>query len=272
MAGFPWLRLGMTPLVSRRALAFMSLIVGLINFSQLARAQDNYEIQVYGSELVPVGTNMLELHSNFTAEGSKQSENGLLPTQHAFHETLEFTHGFTPWFETGFYVFTSARSGAGWQWVGDHIRPRFSVPEEWHWPVGLSLSNEIGYQRPSFSPDSWSWEIRPIIDKQIGPWYLSFNPAFERALRGPDVKRGFEFSPAFKVSYDITKQIAGGIEYYGSWGPATNLDPSGEQQHQIFPTIDLNVSPDWEINFGVGFGLTHSADHLIAKLILGRRF
>jgi hypothetical protein len=29
-----------------------------------ARAQDNYEIQVYGSELVPAGDTMVEFHSN----------------------------------------------------------------------------------------------------------------------------------------------------------------------------------------------------------------
>ena len=43
-------------------------------------------------------------------------------------------------------------------------------------------------------------------------------------------------------------------------------------QHQIFPAIDLNVSPKWEFNFGVGIGITRSTDHLILKMIIGRRF
>jgi hypothetical protein len=46
------------------------------------------------------------------------------------------------------------------------------VPESWHWPVGVSLSNEFGYQRRDFFPDTWTWEIRPIVDKKIGRWYL----------------------------------------------------------------------------------------------------
>ena len=37
--------------------------------------------------------------------------------------------GITDWFETGFYIFTSADPQHGWQWVGDHIRPRVRVPE-----------------------------------------------------------------------------------------------------------------------------------------------
>jgi hypothetical protein len=32
------------------------------------------------------------------------------------------------------------------------------------------------------------------------------------------------------------------------------------------------VSPEWEFNFGVGIGLTRSTDHLILKMIIGRRF
>jgi hypothetical protein len=101
---------------------------------------------------------------------------GVLPTNHAEHEAVEITQGVNDCFETGFYIFTSIQSDGGRQWVGDHIRPRFRIPESWHWPVGVSLSNEIGYQRPEFSANTWTWEIRPIVDKKIGRWYLSFNP------------------------------------------------------------------------------------------------
>jgi len=235
-------------------------------------AQENYEIQVYPYETVPPGRTMVELHSNFTIDGSKTVDNGVLPNHHATHETIEITHGFTDWFEVGFYIFTYQRSGNGFQWVGDHIRPRFRIPAKWNWPVGLSLSNEIGYQRRKFSTDTWTWEMRPIIDKQLERWYLSFNPTFDKSFHGESVHQGFVFSPNFKVSYDFTKKIAGGLEYYGSLGPATEFFSPHLQQHQIFPAIDLNLSPRWEVNFGLGIGLTGSTDHLIAKMILGYRF
>src|SRR5438045_544882 len=99
---------------------------------------------------------------------------------HALHVTIEITHGFTPWFETGFYIFTSIQPGAGWEWVGNHIRPRISLPEECHWPVGVSLSTELGYERRSFTEDTWTWELRPIIDKQFGRWYFALNPSLEK--------------------------------------------------------------------------------------------
>jgi len=237
-----------------------------------AAAQDNYEIQVYDAETVEPGHTMVELHSNFTIDGSKQVIDGVLPTNHAWHETIEITHGFNSWFEVGFYVFTSAKDGQGWNWAGDHIRPRVRVPESWHWPVGVSISNEIGYQRHKFSADTWTWEIRPIVDQKVGRWYWSFNPTMDRSFHGPGVSQGVVFSPNFKFSYDFTPKVAGGIEYYGSVGPVTGFDPISQQQHQIFPAIDLNLAPQWEINFGLGIGLTGATDHLIAKMILGYRF
>ncbi len=237
-----------------------------------AAAQDNYEIQVYGSDTVPRGNTMLEFHTNYTAAGRRFAVNGVVPTNHAIHETIEITHGFTDWFETGFYIFTSAGAGQSWSWVGDHIRPRFHIPESWHWPVGVSLSTEIGYQRPLFSEDTWTVEIRPIVDKQLGRWYFAVNPALERALVGRNTNEGFAFSPNVKISYDVVKQASFGLEYYGGLGPVTGLNALAEQEHQFFPAVDLNVSPRWEINFGVGVGVTRSTDHLIVKTIVGYRF
>jgi hypothetical protein len=253
-------------------LFILSAIAAFLFDAAPLAAQDNYEIQVYEAETLEPGHTMFELHSNFTIEGSKQMVDGLYPTNHAFHETLEITHGFTDWFETGFYIFTSARSGQGWQWVGSHIRPRFRIPEKWHWPVGVSLSQEIGYQRRQFSTDTWTWEIRPIVDQRLGRWYWSLNPSLDRSFHGQSVNQGVVFSPNFKFSYDLTPEIAGGLEYYGSVGPVTGFLPVAQQMQQFFPAIDLNVSPRWEINLGLGVGVTRSTDHLIAKMILGYRF
>ena len=237
-----------------------------------AAGQNNFEIQVYGSDTVAPGTTMVELHSNVAAEGSRRTLDHVLRTQGAFHETLEITQGITSWLETGFYLFTSIQPDTTWEWVGNHIRPRVRAPESWHLPVGLSLSSELGYQRHAFSVDTWTLELRPIIDKQWGPWYVSINPALDRAIHGESVKKGFEFSPAAKVSYNLTPKVAIGVEYYGALGPVTHFDRAHEQQHQLFPVIDLDLGPKWEFNAGIGFGLTPSTDRLIFKMILGYRF
>ena len=235
-------------------------------------AQNNFEIQVYGSETVAPGTTMVELHSNVAAQGTTRTIDGVLRTQGAFHETLELTHGWTPWFETGFYVFTSIQPDTTWEWVGDHIRPRVRVPEAWHWPVGVSLSLEAGYQRRAFSTDTWTLEIRPIVDQKIGPWYWAFNPALERSLKGENSGRGFGFTPAAKATYDVTPRVAAGLEYYGDIGPINHIERSRDQQHLVFSVVDIDLGPRWELNVGVGAGLTGATDRLVVKMILGYRF
>ncbi|HVT95606.1 MAG TPA: hypothetical protein VHD76_22340 [Bryobacteraceae bacterium] len=237
-----------------------------------AHGQGNYEVQVYPSDTVPAHRTMVELHSNFTVTGSTAPSDGTLPTEHQLHETVEITQGWNSWFETGFYIFTSAGPHQGYKWVGDHIRPRVRVPESWGWPVGVSVSTEIGYQRPIFSRDTWTWEIRPIVDKQLGRWYLAFNPSLERSWHGPGVSEGLSFSPNFKAAYSVTSKLQAGLEYYADTGDITAFDPFYKQQQQFVPSIDYNFGPDWEFNFGVGIGATRGTDHLLIKAILGRRF
>jgi hypothetical protein len=260
-----------TPHSSPLCLLLCAVFVVLLSGTRLF-AQGNYEIQVYGADTVAPRSTMLELHSNFTPEGQRDTIDGVYPTNHQEHETIEITQGLNNWSEVGFYIFTSEQNGHGVQWVGDHIRPRVRVPDSWHWKVGASLSTEIGYQRAVYSPDTWTWEIRPIIDKAIGRWYFAVNPALERTWHGPDVAQGVGFSPGVKVGYDFTKKISGGVEYYADYGRLGRFDSLHEQQQQIFAVTDLNVSPKWEINFGVGVGPTAGTDHLIVKGIIGRHF
>ena len=248
------------------------ILLVLARLPALAQAQGNYEIQVYGAATVPADNLMVELHSNFTVEGQTDTLNGVYPTNHQEHETLELTEGINSWSEVGFYVFTSEQNGHGVQWVGHHIRPRLSVPESWDWPVGVSLSTEVGYQRAVYSPDTWTWEIRPIIDKAVGRWYFAVNPTLERTWHGPDVNQGLIFAPSVKISYGFTRVVSAGLEYYAGYGRLGAFASPHNQQQQMFVVTDLNVSPRWEINFGVGVGATAATDHLIVKGILGRRF
>ena len=243
----------------------------MIALAPSVRAQENYEIQVYGSETMPVGTTMFELHSNYALEGRRGTEAGVLPTHHALHETVEITHGFSPWFEIGGYLFTSAAPDQPWRVIGSHIRPRVRAPESWQWPVGASLSMEVGYQDRQYSTDTWSVELRPIIDKKFGSWYVSLNPTIEHGLRGETSAEGFEFAPNAVVNRDVTRKVNVGVEYYGGMGAIRNIAPRAEQAHQLFGVVNLDMGPDWEFNAGYGVGLTTPAEKRMVKVIFGRR-
>jgi hypothetical protein len=235
-------------------------------------AQENYEIEVYPSELAAPHTLVVEEHTNFTVQGTKPESEEMYPNEHALRNTSEIVYGVNDWFEAAAYVFTYGHSGQGYQFAGMHVRPRFRAPEEWHLPVGLGLSTEFGYARRQFSEDSWNVEIRPIVDKKFGRFYAAYNPVFERSLHGENYDNGFFFSNDAKVSYELTKKVRAGLEYYGSLGSLTGFNDVSEQQHMFIPVVDLEPSHKWEVNFGVGIGATHATNHLIMKAIVARHF
>ena len=134
------------------------------------------------------------------------------------------------------------------------------------------MSFELGFNQSVFEANSRTLEIRPILEHEQGRLYLSINPDLSKALRGPDQHEAPEFEPGVKFAWSVTRLVAAGVEYYGATGSITRFLPRDEQRHMIFPTIDLDVSPDWELNFAVGRGLTGASEHWIVKSIVGYRF
>ncbi len=247
------------------------LLLNFLIFSINIFAQDNYEIQVYGSQTQAPKSTIFELHSNYTFIGEKDFVKGVRPSYHALHETLEITTGVTNNFEIGFYLFSNYTSPYGYQFVGTHIRPRIMAPASWHLPVGISLSAEVGYQRPEYSDQTWSVEVRPIIDKTWGKFYASFNPTLGIALQSVDGGHTPVFEPNIKASYQFFKKAFLGIEYYGSQGPINNFAKLSDQSHAIYLAYDLTGSPQWELNIGPGWGLTPATEGFVFKMLVGRR-
>jgi hypothetical protein len=90
-----------------KPLSILAILTALACWNPPAEAQGNFEIQVYGSETTAPGTWMVESHSNSALRGTtSQNAGSIRPTQDSVHETLEVTHGWTPWLETDAYLFT----------------------------------------------------------------------------------------------------------------------------------------------------------------------
>lgn len=244
-------------------------VTGLLLMIRLfGQAQADNEIQVYASPTIQEKWTIFELHNNYTFKGSKFLSN---PKQaHWYNKTLEITHGFGKNFEIGFYTFTGIAPGGGFQYLGNQIRPRVTVPESWKWNIGASLSAEFGFFRPDDTTKfQWQGEIRPIIDKTAGNWYLSFNPNMDFVVSGDN--KGIGLSPQFKTVYTIRQKVGIGIEYYGGLGRFNDILPLKMQEHLIGPMIDLYLHPMWEVNGGFLFGLTKNSNQQIFKILLGRR-
>jgi len=238
-------------------------LVTTIVLSINSKAQESYEIQVYASEITAKNTGMIELHSNVSPKGP----DNVSDFSHPIHETVELTAGLANNFEVGLYIFDRINNGKS-DYIGTHVRPRITVPESWDWKWGTSLSVEAGFVKdPAFDKTNWDYEIRPIIDRTIGKHYVSFNPTFDGVFNTTE----FSYSTNFKYAYKFCKEYSIGIEYYGVMGKPFNWDKKEIQTHQFYLVTDLELSPDYEINIGVGHGITQSSDQWNIKLILGRR-
>jgi hypothetical protein len=312
----------------RRTVRFAAVIQALMLLVRTGAAQGTYEIEVYSTEITPVKSLLIELHSNYTFRGSdvtvfagghapvidpdqwlrgpsnvhegvgRCSPTGVpylqrtadtrasfvlrnfsgvacattLPSNaYAEHESVELVTGLTSWSEVGAYLFTSEQMSPLISAVGGSLRYKVRAPGAWKWPVNVAFSTEIEYDDPRYSTDQWTWELRPVIEKAIGRWYLSVNPTVERTLVGAGVPIGMQFSPSAKAEFDVTDRISAGIEYYSAYGKIGAFAPPASRLQQAFGVIDLHVSPLWEVNAGLGAGMTPATNHLVAKVILGRR-
>jgi len=150
------------------------------------QAQDIFEIQVYEYLTVAKRKNNLEIHFNYIANGTKERDGRVAPTDNVFHLTFEYTRGLTEHVELAGYLMLAERPGGGFEYAGSRIRPRFKLPKTWALPVDVSLSTEVAFPRPAYDANSATLEIRPIIEKTFERYRLSFNPVVGRALRGPD--------------------------------------------------------------------------------------
>ncbi len=244
------------------SISFLFLFLGLNLIAQNANAQDAGEIQVYGSATTPKYTTMIELHNNYTFEGPKSNTN-----YHPFLQTLEVTTGLSKDAELGFYVFTYNLDGK-LQYTGSHIRPRIKAPDNWNWPVGASLSTELGFDKDPFTNDlDWGAEIRPIFDKTIGDHYWAFNPSLGVSFTNKETL----FEPNFKYAYASSPKANIGFEYYGNTGKLFSPYKLPNQEHQLYLVLDLFLHPLYEFNFGIGKGFTESSNGLNVKCYVGRR-
>ena len=244
------------------------ILIIAIGFPFFCLAQADNEIQVYASAITPKSITLIELHQNYTFNGVK----GLADPSSArwIEQTLEITRGLGQNWELGFYTFVGIAPNGKYQYLGNHIRPRFTVPESWGWKVGASISLELGFIRPDANTKYvMDGELRPIIDKTFGDWYFSLNPNIAFNLTGDD--KFFGIGPQFKTVYNVKQKFGMGLEYYSALGTFKKIAALNDQEHLLGPIFDLYSNPKWELQTGFLFGLTPGSNQQLFKLIVGRR-
>jgi hypothetical protein len=255
-----------------------------------AAALDRFEIQVYDAGVNEPGRASLEVHLNFTPSGvGSAAYAGEVPPDRVARMTLEPAIGVTSWLEIGAYLQLMLAPGGDARFGGTKLRAKAILPESAREalgiPVFLGLNAEVGRVPVAVEKEGWANEFRPIVGVRTARWLVSVNPILGYALTGPDRFR-VEAEPCGKVSWNTERGFAVGAEYYAGLGAvADGFLPWRDQEHLLLAVLDLEEpggsaagaserrAAAWELNLGVGAGLTRStAQHVLVKAIVGRSF
>ncbi len=224
------------------------------------------EIQVYNAEIAKVGQWTFQLHSNYAFMGRKEPDfpGGLVPN-HALNGTGEWAYGITDWWEMGFYTPFAVDENLTPYSNAAKIRQLFVIPNATEREFFYGVNFEFSYAMPQFSDTQWNMEIRPIVGWRKGDYELILNPIVDL---GFGQNGGAVFAPAARFARNLGENLAVGLEYYTDLGPPQNWLPFNEQQHNIYAVVDFKIGR-FDVNAGVGYGLTPGSDRLMAKMIIG---
>jgi hypothetical protein len=248
----------------RRWLAAALIVTGT---AIAARADD--EIQIYNADIAEVGQWTIEQHLNYTFDGRKVPDfPGGLVANHALNGTPEFAYGMTPWWEIGFYTPFAVNSGGQFLSNGVKFRSLFAVPDAAKRDFFYGINFELSYETPPFSQTRFATEIRPIVGWRNPQWEFIVNPIVDIGLGAFGQA---DFLPAARLARNLGEDRYVGLEYYTDLGQIGDFLPFAQQRHQLFAVTDFKLDV-FDIELGLGYGLTPGSDRVVAKAIIGYAF
>src|SRR3954464_9142075 len=252
--------------LASRATVLLTL-AAILTAPAIAVAQTD-EIQVYDGGLAPVGTFNLTLHNNFTPIGvTTPAFPGAVVADKSFNGVPEWALGVTPWFEAGLYLplySRDERSGFGLD--GFKLRALFAVPNADERKFFYGANFEFSINARHWDTTRFTSEVRPIVGGPLKPFDIIINPIVDTAYDGLG---NLEFVPATRVAYNFSSGWTVALEEYDDFGSVHAFAPRGDQVHQLYAVVDRTWR-GWDIEAGIGAGLTDASDRLTLKLILAR--
>jgi hypothetical protein len=242
-------------------------LLSLLAFAPRVFAQTD-EIQVYDGGLAPVGTFNLTLHNNFTPHGIEvPAFPGAVVADKSFNGVPEFALGVTNWFEAGLYLpLYSYDKDSGFGLDGFKLRALFAVPDADHRRFFYGANFEFSINAKRWDTRKFTSEVRPIVGWHFKTVDFIVNPIVDTSYDGLGQ---LEFVPSIRAAYNASPVWAIAVEEYADFGPVHHMYAASDQAHQIFLVTD-RTGKQWDIEAGIGFGLTSASDGLTLKLILAR--
>ena len=227
------------------------------------------EIQVYDGAIAEKGKLNLMLHQNFTPKGLKEPgfPGGIVPDK-AYVGVAEWAYGVTDWFEQGLYLpLYSHSQNEGLTYNGFKLRWLFAKPKAEDSTFFYAVNFEFSVNQKQWDPRHYTSEVRPIIGWHMHPVDIIINPILDTSYTGGF--KSLDFAPALRVAYNLSPKWIAAAEEYADYGPLRQFYSANEQSHQIYAVID-HATKLFNIEAGVGFGLTSASDKVTLKLMVSR--
>ena len=211
----------------------------------------------------------VDVHNNYVFSGSSvPSYPGQQPPANVYRLTPEFYYGLTDTVELGLYVLASEAHSNVYV-DGGKVRVKYIAPHDKDEGPFWGANLEIGRTDQRVSPTPWNAELKGILGYRTGPWTLAVNPNLDWSLSSGGGPVTFDLDA--KVAYAVNAKTQIGFESYNELGPVSHLGPLNENSKALFAVIDHEFER-FDLNFGIGRGLTHEADHWVLKFIIGTHF
>lgn len=242
---------------------------GLGLCAALARpAQATDEIQVYNAGIADVGQFTIQQHLNYTPMGVKDAPfPGGLISNGAINGTPEFAYGVTDWWEVGLYLPFAIKDQIFYS-NAFKLRTLFVSPHADQQNLFYGINFEFSRETPPFAQTQYAMEMRPIIGIRNSKYEFIVNPIVDIGFG----KYGEQhFAPAARLARKFDQDLYFGFEYYTDLGQIGRFPSFANQEHTLFAVTDFKVGV-FDVDFGVGYGLTPVSDRWVIKTIIGYAF
>ncbi|MFZ6864119.1 hypothetical protein ACO0K7_15915 [Undibacterium sp. Ji67W] len=253
--------------MKRKLFAF---VVGAVMIFPCFCFAANEEIQVYMDDLSQPGHFGIDIHNNVVISGDKNAPypGGLAP-RHQYRLTPEFYYGLTKTLELGGYLLGTRSADGQTHFEGEKVRLKYIAPHDADHGFFWGANLEVGRTNLYASPQPWNAELKGIAGYRTGNWTFAINPNFDWSLSsggGP-----VTLNVDGKVAYKVTEKTQIGLEAYNELGPLRNLQALNQNSKTLYLALEHDFGA-FDLNAGIGRGLTTDADKWVLKFIVGTHF
>ncbi len=173
----------------------------------------------------------------------------------------------TDWWEVGLYLPFAIQDQ---QFLSNSFKLRtlFVAPNAEKRNFFYGVNFEFSNTTPKFAQTRFAMEIRPIIGVRNTDYEFIVNPIVDIGFG----KFGeADFAPAARLARKLGQDLFVGLEYYADFGKIGAFPKLADQQHTLFAVTDFKLGV-FDVNFGIGYGMTPASDRFVIKTIWGYAF